>query len=70
MSLVEEGMTIAKLVEFHTQNRLLIHSRSHGAYDRLEELVSNARGQPLAGLMQTYSTEFMNALNYPSTLAN
>ncbi len=64
MARVEEGVTIAKLVKFHTENRLLILSRSHDAYDRLEELVANARDQPLAGLMRTYSTEFMNALNY------
>ena len=69
MSLVKEGMTIARLVEFHIQNRLLIHSRSHDVYDRLEELVSNARGQPLDRVVRAYGHEFMNALNYPSTLA-
>lgn len=63
MSLIKKGITIARLVEFHTQNRLLLLARSHDAHDRLEELVSNVRGEPLGGVVRAYGHEFMNTLN-------
>ena len=69
MSLGDEEMTIAKLVVFHTQNRLLILARSLDAYDRLEELVSNAYGQSLSWVVRAYSREFMNTLNDSRTVS-
>lgn len=61
-TLEEKGLTVAKLVEFHSRYKSLIFSNSQQAYHRLEQLVLNAHNQPVSELSQTYGIEFMGAL--------
>lgn len=61
-TMVGDGITAHKLVEFHSAHKLLIMAHSQVHYRRLGQLVARAGCGDLASLAQCYITELMQAL--------
>ena len=57
-----QGMTPARLVDFHTRHKLMVMAHSQAALQRLGRLVARAGSEPLEELAQTYVTELMETL--------
>jgi uncharacterized protein YbgA (DUF1722 family)/uncharacterized protein YbbK (DUF523 family) len=57
------------LVQFHTENKLLILSHSPGHYRRMGRLVAEGVGMPISALYQTYQQLLMEALLLKATPA-
>ncbi len=61
------GLTPAKLVDFHTRHKLILMAHSQAAYKRLGQLVAQAGTLPLAELADAYVSELMTTLKRRST---
>lgn len=56
------GITAAKLVDFHSDHKLLIMAHSQETYKQLGQLIAQAGSQSLEDLTQRYISVLMNAL--------
>jgi uncharacterized protein YbgA (DUF1722 family)/uncharacterized protein YbbK (DUF523 family) len=61
------GLTPGKLVEFHTEHKLLVLSHNQSAYRRMGRLVARAGAEPIETLAGEYARELMGALARPAT---
>ena len=57
----------ADLIRFHTRHKLQLLAHAPAAYARLGRLVAGAKGRVARALLDTYATEFMEALAVPAT---
>ncbi|PLX92258.1 MAG: DUF1722 domain-containing protein [Desulfuromonas sp.] len=67
--LLEEGLTIGRLVDFHTRHKLLILSHSVETYREMGRLVAAAKTLSLKDLGERYQTLLMKAMRLKSTPA-
>ncbi len=65
--LEREGLTAARLVEFHTRHKLAVLAHSRSVYDELGRLVANAGKMPIRQLADRYVTGLMKGLKKPAT---
>jgi uncharacterized protein YbgA (DUF1722 family)/uncharacterized protein YbbK (DUF523 family) len=61
-TLLQGGLTPAKLVDFHTRHKLLILAHNQAAYRRMGRLVAGAGAEDLDTLAAAYVHELMTAL--------
>jgi len=66
--LLGAGITLGKLVEFHTRHKLLLLSHSPRHYSQMGRQVAEGKKMPLKSLCQAYQTTLMEALKLKSTL--
>lgn len=64
---VASRMTIAKLVQFHSEHKLLLMAHNVSAYKRLGQLVANHDKLTIASLRDQYADVFMRALSQRTT---
>lgn len=62
------GFTLGRLVEFHTQHKLLIMAHSPQHYRQMGKLVAAGREYPATELPQAYLTELVAALRLRTTV--
>jgi uncharacterized protein YbgA (DUF1722 family)/uncharacterized protein YbbK (DUF523 family) len=67
LKLREAGLTPARLVEFHTRQKLSVMAHNQAAYRRLGRLVATAGRKGFAELCRHYETELMAALQRNAT---
>jgi len=60
--LVTEGLTPARLVDFHTGHKFLLLAHNQSAYRRMGRLVAEAGKQSIGELGERYAAELMSAL--------
>jgi uncharacterized protein YbgA (DUF1722 family)/uncharacterized protein YbbK (DUF523 family) len=60
--LLEQGLTPARLIEFHTAHKYLVMAHSQAAYQRLGRLLANLAGDKLASIADRYGEELMHTL--------
>ncbi len=65
--LLHGGITPARLVEFHTSQKLSVMAHNQAAYRRLGQLVAGAGNQGFRDLCTRYETELMAALKRTAT---
>lgn len=68
--LVAEGITPAKLVEFHSDHKLLIMSHSQTAYRRMGRIVADLKTFSIDAVAGEYSVELMTTLKRKATRKN
>lgn len=61
-NLLRDGLTPAKLVDFHTRHKLLILAHNQAAYRRMGQLVARAGVEHMDNLATEYVHELMTAL--------
>ncbi|MEJ2463491.1 MAG: DUF523 and DUF1722 domain-containing protein [Candidatus Thiodiazotropha sp.] len=61
-TLLEQGLTPARLIEFHTAHKYLVMAHSQAAYQRLGRLLSNLAQGELTEIAEVYSEELMHTL--------
>ena len=66
--LLGAGITLGKLVEFHTRHKLLLLSHGPKHYSRMGRQVAQGKKMPLKSLYQAYQATLMEALKLKSTL--
>jgi len=57
-----QGMTPARLVDFHTRHKLILMAHSQAAYQFLGQMVARAGSEPIQALSQAYVAELMETL--------
>jgi uncharacterized protein YbgA (DUF1722 family) len=67
--LLAEGLTIGRLVDFHTRHKLLILAHSVETYREMGRLVAAAKTLPLTDLAERYQTLLMKAMRLKTTPA-
>lgn len=67
LRLREAGLTPARLVEFHTRQKLAVMAHNQAAYRRLGQLVATVGRKGFAELCRQYETELMAALQRHAT---
>jgi uncharacterized protein YbgA (DUF1722 family)/uncharacterized protein YbbK (DUF523 family) len=67
LSMISDGLTPRKLVEFHSAHKLLVMAHSQEHYRRLGQLVARAGRDDLTALAQCYVSELMQALKQRGT---
>lgn len=65
--LVQQGLTPARLVKFHTAHKYLLMSRSQDDYRELGRMVARAGGAGFDALAQRYFLDLMTALKRPAS---
>ncbi|WP_428609499.1 YbgA family protein [Sedimenticola sp.] len=60
-----EGLTPAKLIDFHAQHKYLVMAHSQAAYKRMGRLLSNVQKPVIKRIGHDYFCELMNALQRP-----
>jgi len=65
--IVAQGLTPARIVDFHTRHKLMIMAHSQQAYRALGRLVADCGSEPAASLGERYVGELMRALRTPAT---
>ncbi len=66
-ALQEEGLSAARLVDFHTRHKLLALAHDQHAYRQLGRLVASAGAHPIEPLAQRYFELLMQALQQQAT---
>jgi uncharacterized protein YbgA (DUF1722 family)/uncharacterized protein YbbK (DUF523 family) len=66
--LLRQKMTVANLVAFHTQNKLLLLSHSDKHYRMMGRLVAAGKSMPAKELYEKYETPLMEALKLKTTI--
>jgi len=61
------GITPARLVEFHSRQKLSVLAHNQAAYRRLGQLVATAGRKGFAALCRRYESELMQAMQRPAT---
>lgn len=67
LTMVSDGLTVHKLVQFHSAHKLLIMARSQVHYGRLGQLVARAGQGDLKASARCYVAELMQALKQRGT---
>jgi uncharacterized protein YbgA (DUF1722 family)/uncharacterized protein YbbK (DUF523 family) len=67
---VKSASSMAELVQYHTDYKYLIYSKSHESYKRLGNIVANHDKKPLNILLQEYEEEFLKAISIKSSVNN
>jgi uncharacterized protein YbgA (DUF1722 family)/uncharacterized protein YbbK (DUF523 family) len=67
LQLQAEGITPARLVEFHTRHKLSVMAHNQAAYRRLGQRVATAGRKGFAALCHEYETELMQAMSRIAT---
>ncbi|MEN8261749.1 MAG: DUF523 and DUF1722 domain-containing protein [Pseudomonadota bacterium] len=65
--LLMEGITPSRLVNFHSDHKLLIMSHGQAAYRRLEHIIATLKASPLNAVAGEYSVELMTTLKRKAT---
>jgi len=60
--LCEQGLTAARLIEFHTAHKYMVMAHSQAAYQRLGKLLSDLSGNDLPRIAEDYAMELMTCL--------
>ena len=68
LELMEQGLTTARLIDFHTRHKLLLMAHNVNAYRELGRLVAGARELPPDELADQYISRLMTALKLSSTI--
>ncbi|MCW8905399.1 YbgA family protein [Sedimenticola sp.] len=63
--LTDEGLTPARLIDFHARHKYLVMAHSQAAYKRMGRLLSNVPKNALKHISQDYFSELMSALQRP-----
>lgn len=66
-NLMSDGVTAKKLVEFHTQHKLLLLSHNPKQHKQLGNMIGNLKKDNLDEFAQQYITELLTALSYKAT---
>lgn len=66
--LLDDNMTLGGLVNFHTQNKLLILSHNQDIYRKMGKLVAQGKNYELPHLIDNYEELLLRALHLPTTL--
>lgn len=66
--LLEKGLNVGRLVEFHTKHKLLIMSHNEKAYREMGPMIAHAREYELTELADEYIAKLMAALKLISTI--
>ncbi len=61
-TLLAEGLTPARLVDFHTRHKLMLLAHDQAEYRRMGRLVARAGEMPVEELAETYETRLMGTL--------
>jgi uncharacterized protein YbgA (DUF1722 family)/uncharacterized protein YbbK (DUF523 family) len=61
------GLTLGRLVAFHTAHKLTLLAHHQDGYRKLGKLVAGAKGQPLGEVAEAYGALFMASLARPAT---
>lgn len=69
-NIVAEGLTAARIVDFHARHKLMIMAHSQQAYRALGRLVADCGSEPAASFGERYIGELMNALRIPASRRN
>jgi uncharacterized protein YbgA (DUF1722 family) len=64
-SLLQDGLTVAKLTQFHARHKLII--MSHGDYQPLGQLLASATVENLVEIAEQYSLQLMTLLKKVAT---
>ena len=62
LGLLDQGVTAARLIEFHSAHKYLVMAHSQAAYQRLGRMLSNLPKADLADIAQRYSEALMHTL--------
>ena len=62
-----DGITMARLVDFHTRHKLAVLAHGQRAYQRLGRVVANEKKQSAQDLADEYISTLMTALKRPAT---
>lgn len=65
---MKQGMTLGKLIDFHSNHKLLLMSCSVEAYRSLGKLVANAKKADKDELFETYLKELLHSLTLKATI--
>lgn len=68
--LLEDGVTVGKLVDFHARHKLIIMSHDQQDYRQLGKLVAGIRKDTLQQMLPVYLHELMSALKKIATIGN
>ncbi len=68
--LLENGLTLAKLQEFHAQHKYLLLSHHQPAYRYMGQVVAHAHQRPIADVAEEYGRIFMETLKRVATNQN
>lgn len=60
--------TVGSIVEFHTNEKLLLRAHHEVSYRKLGRLVADAKGMPRAAFAAEYQQGFMDGMGYKSTV--
>jgi uncharacterized protein YbgA (DUF1722 family)/uncharacterized protein YbbK (DUF523 family) len=60
--------TVGSIVEFHTNEKLLLRAHHEVSYRKLGRLVAEAKGMPRAAFAAEYQQGFMDGMGYKSTV--
>ena len=63
----KQGMTPARLIDFHTRQKLGVMAHNQAGYRRLGQLVANAGRKGFGNLCASYETELMHAMKRQAT---
>ena len=66
--LVAQGMSAARLVNFHGAHKLVVMAHGRPHYRRLDRLVAAIGTRPIPGLAREYILQLMHALAQPATI--
>lgn len=67
---VEDGLSMAKLTDFHSQYKYVLLSHSQARYRALGKRVASAASEPIEQVEQWYFEEFMSILKLRATRKN
>jgi uncharacterized protein YbgA (DUF1722 family) len=67
MALTGEGLTLGRLVAFHTAHKLTLLAHSPDGYRKLGRLVALAKGKPTGEVADAYGALFMASLQKPAS---
>lgn len=67
LQLKQEGLTPARLVDFHTRQKLSVMAHNQAAYRRLGQLVAGAGRKGFSELCARYESELMQAMQRQAT---
>jgi uncharacterized protein YbgA (DUF1722 family)/uncharacterized protein YbbK (DUF523 family) len=62
LALLSQGLTAARLIDFHTRHKYLVMAHSQAAYRRMGQLLSHLKGVDLKQVAEEYIEELMSAL--------
>jgi len=65
--MIGKGVTLAKLIDFHTRHKLTTLTHGQVGHRRLGQIVANGKKEPARELSYRYISELMSVLKRPAT---